>query len=920
MSTTKATVDSIQLENTAEAPKDSLKRRYIFKILANIMGLLSNLVVASIVPRTLGPRAYGDFNFVTHFFDQIMELIDGRSSVGALVKISFRPKEAGLVVFYLYFSFLASFLVFGLVGLSYLFAIEEWVWPGQETKFILLGCLWSVLVWLHGVLHKMCDAFGLTVEAEKVRAAQKVIMIILLLALFFLDQLNLSTFFTYYIGVLGFLFVGFFAVLWRAGKWPSREAWVLGRDRVKGYAREFYVYSLPLFVYFAFEALVAVVDRWLLQRYAGSEEQGYFGFAYQMGHLIFLFVGAMTPLIQREFSVSYQERDYARLAYLFKRYLPLQFAIAVFFGAFICFQADRLIGLFAGQAFSDSFLPLMVLAFYSVYFTFGRVTSSVFFAMGANKLFRNLGVSVLGFGLVLSWLLLAPQDMFGLDLGATGLAIKALVVYFILINLQLFFNTRLLRVRYRYYVVHQILAIGAFILLSYWSRILVPTSELFGLLEGFLFSGVIYCGLTFFFVSAFPSVFGLHRDDIKWLNSKLLFWRKARVDTAKDSEFDLDVPDEVLANGISEKLCILILSARSSIHTVRWVNALAERGHQVHLVSMHDGGDPLHPAVIHHHLKIPAPLGYFFNLPKLRSLLKKIKPDLLHVHYVSGYGTLASLSGFQPRIVSVWGSDIFNFPLVSMFNEWLVRWNVKHGSWVCSTSYVMAHQTLRIVPEAKGKLSVTPFGIDLESFKPDSSKRNPRKIVISSVKTLDFRYGIDLLIRSFALLVRRLRVENPELAEKLELRIAGKGILRDRLEELTIDFDIEKQVKFLGQIPHRKVPEILAESDIFSAPSREDSFGVAIIEASSCELPVVVTRVGGLQEVVVDDVTGFIVEKEEVQQLADAFYQLATSKDLREKMGKAGRQHVDRLYNWSANVSRMEWLYQSRLNERRGLQ
>lgn len=157
----------ISVEAAPESPKDSLKRRYIFKILANIVGLFSNIIVASIVPRTLGPKSYGDFNFVTHFFDQIMELIDGRSSVGALVKISFRPKESGLVVFYLYFSFLASFLVFGLVGFSYFFTVEHFIWPGQTTKIILLGCLWSILVWLHGVLHKMCDAFGLTVGAEK---------------------------------------------------------------------------------------------------------------------------------------------------------------------------------------------------------------------------------------------------------------------------------------------------------------------------------------------------------------------------------------------------------------------------------------------------------------------------------------------------------------------------------------------------------------------------------------------------------------------------------------------------------------------------------------------------------------------------------------------------------------------------------
>jgi glycosyltransferase involved in cell wall biosynthesis len=327
---------------------------------------------------------------------------------------------------------------------------------------------------------------------------------------------------------------------------------------------------------------------------------------------------------------------------------------------------------------------------------------------------------------------------------------------------------------------------------------------------------------------------------------------------------------------------------------------------------MHEGGDPLNPQVHYHHLKVPAPWGYFLNMFALKKMIKKIKPDLVHVHYVTGYGTLGSLSGFQPRIVSVWGSDIFNFPLISFFNEALVRWNVKRGAWIGSTSYIMAHQTLKVVPEAQGKISVTPFGIDLEKFTPRPELKDPDRIIIGSVKTLDFKYGIDVLIRGFAALLARLETEGRfELIDKLELQIAGQGTLESRLRDIVRDFKIETKVKFLGQIPHDQVPNVLNRFDIYSAPSREDSesFGVAIVEASSCEVPVVVTRVGGLQEVVLDGITGLIVEKDSVSELAAAFYKLIMDKDLRIKMGKAGRLHVTSLYNWPSNVSRMEWLY-----------
>ncbi len=909
--------------DNSESPlstRDSLKKRYLYKIFANIVGLLSNLVVASIVPRSLGPKSYGDFNFVTHFFDQIMELVDGRSSVGAIIKIALRPRESGLVVFYLYFSFLVSMLVFGFLGVAYLFSLESFIWPGQLTKIIFLGCLWSVLVWLHGVLHKMCDAFGLTVEAEKVRVAQKVISVVLILALFFLDLLTLKTFFIYYIGILVFLFIGFWWVLRGASGWP--KSWILPWVEIKSYAKEFYDYTLPLFTFFAFEAFVALMDRWVLQRYSGSEEQGYFGFAYQMGYLSFFFVGAMTPLLQREFSVSYKEKDYARLTYLYKRYLPLHFAIATFFGAFVCFQAGALIQIFAGQAYQPSFIPIMLLAFYSVYMSFGRVTSSLFFATGSNKSFRNLGLTVLAMGLILTWLLVGPASFGGLEQGATGLAAKALIIYFVLINLQILLNTRIIKVRFRYFFFHQLICVGVFLLASWSARELVPSSLHSRPLYGFVASGFLYTVMIMVLINAFPGIIGLHRLDIRSLLGGLFpLGRKFESPVGINPPTQNDISSVDLRLGqvsTAVKTRLVILSARSSIHTVRWVNALAERGHKVHLVTMHMGGDPLHPEVSVHELRVGAPWGYFFNVWKLRRILKKIQPDILHAHYITGYGTLGSLSGFQPRILSVWGSDIFSFPVFSLVNEWLVKLNLRKSRWICSTSSTMARQTIAIDPDVKSKIIVTPFGVDLNRFFPSAlPRRADGFITIGTVKALDFKYGVDILLRAFAETINVLERTSIDLSTKLRLRIVGGGPLADALKELAVDLGIANQVHFVGVVPHAEVPNELRKMDIYVAVSREDSesFGVAIVEASACGLPVVVSDAGGLPEVVDHGVTGFVVPRNSPVQLANCLLELINSESLCRKFGENGVAKVKELYDWSDNVTQMEKIYTIIVND-----
>ena len=103
------------------------------------------------------------------------------------------------------------------------------------------------------------------------------------------------------------------------------------------------------------------------------------------------------------------------------------------------------------------------------------------------------------------------------------------------------------------------------------------------------------------------------------------------------------------------------------------------------------------------------------------------------------------------------------------------------------------------------------------------------------------------------------------------------------------------------------VPAALQSLDIACIPSILDSesFGVSAVEAMSCSVPVVVSDVDGLKEVVDDGVTGFVVERKNPQAMADKIIELIKSPDLRISMGAAGRQRVLSLYNWDDNVKYM---------------
>lgn len=348
---------------------------------------------------------------------------------------------------------------------------------------------------------------------------------------------------------------------------------------------------------------------------------------------------------------------------------------------------------------------------------------------------------------------------------------------------------------------------------------------------------------------------------------------------------------------------VAVLGAAKSIHTVKWVRALAKAGHVVELYSLpdHKAKDGVLDGITVHYLSHSGNAGYFFGGGELRRLLKKFKPDVLNAHYATGYGTLARRSGFHPVMLSVWGSDVYEFPYKSAVNKHILVKNLENATKIASTSNIMAKQVNK-VKFISDKILITPFGVDTSVF-CRCSEPEKGKLTIGIVKALEATYGIEYLIRAFSLLKKRMIKENTLPEKGIALEIYGGGSLRAELEKLAKELEIDKEVTFHGAVPHSKVPSIISTFDIFCAPSLSESFGVAAIEAMACEVVVVTSDADGFKEVVADGKTGFIVTRKDPVLLANKLYTLAQNPELRKEMGAAGRKHVKANYEWSYCVN-----------------
>lgn len=360
---------------------------------------------------------------------------------------------------------------------------------------------------------------------------------------------------------------------------------------------------------------------------------------------------------------------------------------------------------------------------------------------------------------------------------------------------------------------------------------------------------------------------------------------------------------------------ILLLAAAHDIHCVRWANQLSENGNIVHLcyVSNHVlGKDKFNNKVIFHKLKVPAPYGYYFNVVQLKKIINTIKPDILNAHYASGYGTLARLVKFSPSLISVYGSDVYDFPYKNKINMKIIKKNLQAANAIASTSYAMAYQTSKLIEYPIDKIHITPFGVDINKFYKQYTAKEDGKIVIGSIKKLSPKYGIKYGILAIDYLLNNLLKEKKD-SINITYKIYGEGEEEEELKQFVKQHNLQEVVEFKGRIPNELVPKALNEFDIFLGTSILDSesFGVAIVEAMACEVPVIVTDVDGFKEVVNKGEVGVMVGRKDYKEMAHEILGLIDSPNRREEQGSIQRQYVIDNYNWEKNVKKMEEIYKS---------
>jgi glycosyltransferase involved in cell wall biosynthesis len=340
-------------------------------------------------------------------------------------------------------------------------------------------------------------------------------------------------------------------------------------------------------------------------------------------------------------------------------------------------------------------------------------------------------------------------------------------------------------------------------------------------------------------------------------------------------------------------------------HTWRWVEHFRDAGVQCEVISFRPyeiAGVPVH------YMSGVEALGkarYLIQARRVRQLVHALQPDVVHALHLTSYGFLGAIADFHPFALSVWGTDVLEAPKLTPFHKWLTRYALAHADVITATGLHLATETTRYVPTG-APVTVVPYGVDLKRFSP-AEKAPSDQVVIGTAARLSPEKGIRYLIEAFAQLRQR-------FGGRVSLRLAGEGPERARIEAMIQRLRLESSVELQGWVEHEDLPAFLRELDVFVMPSTWEGFGVAAIEASAVELPVVASNIYGIPDAVRDGLTGLLVQSRNPGALAESIGRLVDDTALRQSLGKAGREYVARHYDWSRNAAQMTSIYE-RLTE-----
>ena len=307
---------------------------------------------------------------------------------------------------------------------------------------------------------------------------------------------------------------------------------------------------------------------------------------------------------------------------------------------------------------------------------------------------------------------------------------------------------------------------------------------------------------------------------------------------------------------------------------------------------------------------IAAPLILNFGINKA---FKIFKPDIIHGHsnYVVFNRVLSIMqeNGALDDIPMVGMIHGRPKPLILPSGEKTTDFESFSDSCPFDLILAVSNNVAEILEEHLSMKGVTVpilplyLGIDLSVFRPMPDIE--KKWDVAFLGRLEKMKAVDLFPEMLAILKKNY--------PHLKMVMTGEGSLKDKLLNDFESAGVSHMLDYLGVIETETVPKLINQTRIFIYPSREEPFGLSILEAMACSVPVVTTNVYGPNEIITQEVDGLAVDPDDVNALANAIGVLLDDKQLRTRLGEEGRTTVEKRFDINLHLENLVSIYQDLL-------
>lgn len=504
----------------------SMTVRFGATFAANLLRAGCSFAGGLVVARGLKAAHYGDLFFLLGSFAAISQFFDMGSSTAFYTLVARRRRSRWFIIGYLGWLACQFALLLLLVGLLLPDDVVARLWLGHDRAVVLLACAGSFFttqVW--GVVAQLGEAVRRTVVVQAVWLGQSVAHLLLVSVLSFLEWLTVPT-------MLWLLVAEYVAMAALIGPRLARENLAGDSDvsaQPRAVAQELLAYCKPLILYGWVSFFYAFADRWLLQRFGGSLQQGFFAIAQQFANVMLIATTSLLNIFWKEVAEAGERRDIQRLRTLYATVSRSLYALGAWCSCLVIPYSLEVLQWAVGSGYEAAWPCLALMLFYPIHQSLGQVNGAYLYATGKTRHASAIGLVVMALSLPATYLLLAsPSNLVpGFGLGAIGLAVKMVVLQLVGVNLQGYIIARSHGVTYS--VRFQVLVLAALLMLGWACRgIGWALAEVVGMsgnpVARTILGGLAYLGGSFLLVLRVPAVTGFTREDLKRALHPLAKW------------------------------------------------------------------------------------------------------------------------------------------------------------------------------------------------------------------------------------------------------------------------------------------------------------------------------------------------------------------------------------------------------------